>query len=76
VLTSLKDNSLFCQLPECEFAPKNLRYLGHLVSGEGIRPDPKRWQLLSNGPLPQILSKKCRNQKRPIATDKHFSNAL
>ena len=47
VLTSLTKHSFFCQLPKCEFALTQLRYLGHLVSGAGVQPDPKKVSALS-----------------------------
>jgi hypothetical protein len=42
VLTSLKALDLFYQLPKCDFALPELRYLGHLVNGDGVKPDPKK----------------------------------
>ena len=46
VLTSLHEHNLYCQLPKCEFALPELRYLGHLVSGVGVRPNPKKAAVL------------------------------
>ena len=42
VLTSLFDHNLFCQLPTCVFAQSELKYLGHIVSGKGVLPDPTK----------------------------------
>ena len=42
VLTSLHESNLFCQLPKCFWARKQLKYLGHLVSGKGVLPDPAK----------------------------------
>ena len=42
VLRSLHEHELFCQVPKCDFALSELRYLGHLVNGRGIQPDPKK----------------------------------
>ena len=42
VLRSLHEHELFCQLPKCDFALSELRYLGHLLNGRGIQPDPKK----------------------------------
>jgi hypothetical protein len=69
VLNSLKEHSLYCQLPKCEFALKPLRYLGHLVSGEGIRQDFNRSQPLQNGIRPQtwLQLRKYKIQKHPIS---------
>ena len=50
VLTSLHTHNLFCQLPKCHWAETELKYLGHLIDGRGVRPDPAkvatldRWQ--------------------------------
>jgi hypothetical protein len=42
VLMALHSHKFYCQLPKCEFALLELRYLGHLVNGTGVRPDPKK----------------------------------
>jgi hypothetical protein len=44
VLTSLKAHDLFCQLPKCDFGLPELHYfaIGHLVNGDGVKPDPKK----------------------------------
>jgi hypothetical protein len=42
VLTSLNKHNLFCQLPKCFWARKELKYLGHLVNGEGVKPNPEK----------------------------------
>ena len=55
VLTSLKQHNLFCQLPKCQFALSQLRYLGHLVDGTGVRPDPKKVEALSDWEPPLEL---------------------
>ena len=58
VLTSLHSHNLFCQMPKCFFARTELKYLGHLIDGKGVRPDPAkvatldRWQ----PPLKQVES--------------------
>jgi hypothetical protein len=42
VLQDLTEYHLFCQLPKCVWAKKELQYLGHLVNGEGVKPDPEK----------------------------------
>ena len=42
VLTTLSEHNLFCQLPKCHWAKRQLKYLGHLVSGQGVLPDPAK----------------------------------
>lgn len=53
VLCALAASNLYCQLPKCHFALGELRYLGHLVNGQGVRPDPKKVATLDawNPPL-------------------------
>jgi hypothetical protein len=55
VLTSLHEHRLFCQLPKCFWAKKELKYLGHLVSGEGVMPDPAKVAALDNWQPPLDL---------------------
>jgi len=52
VLTSLHQANLFCQLPKCKFALKELKFLGHLVNGTGVRPDPAKVAVLDNFTAP------------------------
>ena len=40
VLRTLRGNKLFAKLSKCEFWLKELSFLGHIVSAEGIRVDP------------------------------------
>lgn len=42
VLSALSAHNLFCQLPKCVFAQAELKYLGHVVSGQGVKPDPAK----------------------------------
>jgi hypothetical protein len=41
VLQTLSENKLFAQLPKCQFNTDSVEYLGHIVSKDGIKPDPK-----------------------------------
>jgi hypothetical protein len=34
------------------FAAKEIKFLGHIVNSEGIRPDPKKVEVVQNWPLP------------------------
>lgn len=56
VLSSLHAHNLFCQLPKCFWARSELKYLGHIVSGEGVKPDPAKVAALENWrpPLAQV----------------------
>ena len=39
VLQTSRDKELYVKFPECEFWVKYVAFLGHIVSGEGIRVD-------------------------------------
>jgi hypothetical protein len=38
---------------KCDFLKKNILYLGHVVSSEGILPDPQKTKTLENYPVPK-----------------------
>ena len=42
VLTCLQDATLACKLKKCSFAQESTVYLGHVVSGQGIAPEPSK----------------------------------
>eukprot|EP01018_Ginkgo_biloba_P009803 Gb_07721 [translate_table: standard] len=42
VLQILEDNHLFAKRSKCEFGKGELEYLGHIISGEGVKVDPKK----------------------------------
>ena len=42
VLQTLRENQLFAKLSKCDFWLKEVSFLGHIVSAEGIRVDPVR----------------------------------
>ena len=41
VLYRIKEATIKLGLPKCEFFMRQLKYLGHIVSGEGSKPDPE-----------------------------------
>ena len=42
VLQTLREKKLYAKLSKCEFWLKEVSFLGHIVSVEGIKVDPKR----------------------------------
>jgi hypothetical protein len=40
VLSCLKENKLYGKLLKCSFFQKEIHYLGHIISGEGISVNP------------------------------------
>ena len=40
---------------KCEFAKKSVRFLGHIVSAQGIQPDPANTDKVRNFPIPKTV---------------------
>ena len=53
VFTRLEESGLKIKLEKCKFLVKEVNYLGHIVSGEGVRPDPKKVECVREYPTPQ-----------------------
>lgn len=41
------------QLDKCEFLKKEVAYLGHIIGGNGVKPDPKKLNAVKEFPHPQ-----------------------
>ena len=55
VFSWLKEANLCMQLEKCVFGSKEVEYLGHIVSSEGVKPDPKKVQAVKNYPVPKTV---------------------
>jgi len=51
-LTLLHNNQLFAKRSKCMFLQQTLEYLGHIISGEGVRVDPTKIEAISAWPTP------------------------
>lgn len=45
---TLWEKKLFAKPSKCQFYQKSLTFLGHIVSGEGINPDPEKLAAITN----------------------------
>jgi len=52
VFKRLVDNKLELRLDKCEFLQREIKYLGYIISGEGIKPDSKGMQAVKDFPVP------------------------
>ena len=53
VLERLKGAGLKVRPSKCHLLQTSVQYLGHVISGEGIRTDPQKVACVSNWPVPQ-----------------------
>ncbi len=57
VLRILKEQELYCKLKKCEFCKPELRFVGHIVSGSGVQPDPAKLAAVTDWPAPHNVHK-------------------
>ena len=55
VFEVLKGAGLMVKVKKCEFAKKELKFLGHIISREGIRMDPEKIEKMVNIGSPKNL---------------------
>ena len=57
VFEALRGAGLMVKIKKCEFAKKELKFLGHIISREGIRTDPEKIKKMVNIGSPKNLKK-------------------
>ena len=55
VFRRLQTNNLKLKASKCEFFKREVTYLGHVVSEEGIRTDPAKTEAVLNWPVPKTV---------------------
>jgi hypothetical protein len=55
VFKTLLTGSFFLKQSKCVFAQRQLEYLGHIVSPQGVHPDPNKIQAMLDWPTPKNL---------------------
>jgi len=55
LLQLLRNHKLFVKLSKCYFGMEEVEYLGHIVSHEGVRVDPKKIQAMQDWSQPKTL---------------------
>ncbi|KMQ82954.1 enzymatic polyprotein endonuclease reverse [Lasius niger] len=53
VLQGLRENNLELQPDKCEFLRKEVMYLGHIISENGISPNPSKLTAIKEFPTPK-----------------------
>ena len=50
VLTRLHEHNFFCNAVKCQFAMQEVKYLGHIVTADTVKPDPHKVSVLQQWP--------------------------
>ena len=56
VLETLREKKLYAKLSKCDFWLKEVSFVGHIVSAEGIRVDPAKIEVVVNWKSPQNVT--------------------
>ncbi|XP_058003715.1 uncharacterized protein LOC131180114, partial [Hevea brasiliensis] len=56
VLQTLREKQLYAKLSKCEFWLKEISFLGHIVSAEGIKVDPSKIEAVLNWKPPRNIT--------------------
>lgn len=55
VLKKLQDAGLTLNAKKCEFSKTEVTYLGHVITGHGIRADPRKVKAIQDFPVPKTV---------------------
>ena len=55
VFEILRTQKFFCRLHKCHFNDTEMKYLGHLISADGVRPDPEKVEKVKEWPRPTTV---------------------
>ncbi|KAF3652100.1 hypothetical protein FXO37_17671 [Capsicum annuum] len=55
VLMVLRHKRLFAKMSKCSFGQSQMEYLGHIITGQGVSPDPAKINAMVNWPKPKSL---------------------
>lgn len=57
VLSILEKNQFYAKLSKCTFGQKEVEYLGHVISREGVKVDSNKIKAIKEWPKPKNISK-------------------
>jgi len=55
ILERLEEVGLKIKLSKCSFLKQEVKYLGHIVTGDGIRPNPDKLKAIKEYPVPKTV---------------------
>jgi hypothetical protein len=56
VLQTLREHQLYAKFSKCDFYQRQIQYLGHIISDQGISVDPKKIKAIMNWPTLELTS--------------------
>ena len=56
VLKTLKEHQLYAKYSKCEFWLRSVTFVGHIISSEGVKLDPRKIEAVKNFPRPMNLT--------------------
>ena len=56
MLNKLRRNKLFLRFDKCSFFQREVKFLGHIVDGNGVRPNPDKVKAVQDWPPPKNTS--------------------
>ncbi|XP_059312728.1 uncharacterized protein LOC132063953 [Lycium ferocissimum] len=56
-LTTLEENELYAKFSKCELRFESVSFLGHVVTGDGIKVDPQKISVVKDWPRPTSATK-------------------
>ena len=56
VLQTLRKHKLYAKFDKCAFFQKEIQYLGHVISSEGITVDPEKIKSIMECPVPKDVA--------------------
>nr|XP_043616078.1 uncharacterized protein LOC122587997 [Erigeron canadensis] len=57
IFSCLREHQLYANKKKCAFAQQRIKYLGHVVSNDGVSADPSKISAMLEWPLPKNLKK-------------------
>jgi hypothetical protein len=85
VLQVLREHQIYANFRKCDFFHKQVHYLGHFISKEGVEVEPDKIRYIMEWPIPKDVSdiisfmglagyyRRCWHRGRPIV--QRFNNA-
>lgn len=59
IFQTLQQGEFYLKQSKCLFAQENIEYLGHIVSGKGVTPEPSKIQAMVRWPNPMTVKELC-----------------